>query len=104
MKKLNITLLAILMTTMFTLAGIAQSHQTRQVSNFNAIASSGPFNVKVKINGTESVSVEADENIINEIETVVEDNTLKIRWKKPYEQHHDMHKADIYVSAKELPA
>jgi hypothetical protein len=102
MKKLNITLLTIALTL---IAGFvfAQTSQNRHVADFDAVSSSGPFSVKVTINGTESVKVEADDDIINEIETVVEDNTLRIRWKQPHDrEHHNIHKAEIYVSAKKL--
>ena len=108
MKRVIFTILSI---TLFTAAAIKvsaqeSSVQNRQVSGFSAIASSGPFNVHVKLDGTESVKVDADSNVINDIETVVEDNTLKIRFKdrdhRRYE--HNVHKAEVYVSAKSLNA
>jgi hypothetical protein len=78
MKRLSFTLLSIMLFSVTALKALAQesSTQTRQVSGFNAIASAGPFNVHIKLDGTESVKVDADANIINDIETVVENNTL----------------------------
>ncbi|HVV54523.1 MAG TPA: head GIN domain-containing protein [Mucilaginibacter sp.] len=81
----------------------AQGH-SRQVSGYNAVASAGPFNVHIKIDGNESVRVDADADVINDIETVVEDHTLKIKFKDHEYRHHNIHKADIYVEAKSLNA
>ena len=56
------------------------------------------------MDGTESVKVEADTKFIDEIETVVEGNTLKIQFKDHRwgNRYNDLHKAEIYVSAKSL--
>jgi hypothetical protein len=78
--------------------------QWRQVSGFNAIASAGSFNVYVKLGGNESVRVDADEDIINDIETAVEGNTLKIWFKDHEYRHHHNGKANIYVEARSLNA
>ena len=106
MKKLTITLLSITMLVAATIKASAQdvSIQNRQASGFSAISSGGPFNVHIKMDGTESVKVEADTKYINEIETVVEGNTLKIQFKdhRWSNRYNDLHKADIYVSAKSL--
>ncbi|WP_448700728.1 head GIN domain-containing protein [Mucilaginibacter sp. AW1-3] len=81
----------------------AFADQTRPVSGFTAIASSGSFHVYVKIDGTESLKISADDAIIDKIETVVEGTTLKIRFKKESGWNdHGNKKADIYVSAKSL--
>jgi hypothetical protein len=57
------------------------------------------------MDGHEGLKIEADANIINDIETVVEDGTLKIRFKdREYRRYHNIHKADIYVSARSLNA
>jgi hypothetical protein len=108
MKRVIFTILSIVLLSAAAIKVSAQesSVQNRQVSGFNAIASSGPFNVHIKLDGTEGVKVDADSNIINDIETVVEGNTLKIRFKdrdhRRYEQN--VHKAEVYVSAKSLNA
>ena len=52
--------------------------QTRQTNSFNAINVGGDFEVEIS-QGPQNVVVEADDNIINEIETHVNDGELKIR-------------------------
>jgi Putative auto-transporter adhesin, head GIN domain len=80
----------------------ASAQESRSVSGFNAVASAGPFNVHIKMDGNESVKVDADADLINDIETVVEGNTLKIRFKDHEWRHRNIHKAEIYVEAKSL--
>ncbi|MGN6638540.1 MAG: GIN domain-containing protein, partial [Mucilaginibacter sp.] len=101
MKKL---IFALLSTALFAVIAINASAQgqSRSVSGFHAVASAGPFNVHIKIDGRESVRVDADADVINDIETVVEGNTLKIRFKDRENRHHDIHKAEIYVEARSL--
>jgi hypothetical protein len=103
MKRLSYLILSVTLLSLVSIKVSAQS-QTRSVSGFNAIASAGPFNVYVKLDGNESVKVEADADIINDIETVVEGNTLKIRFKDREYRHHNIHKAEVYVEAKSLNA
>ncbi|HTD39221.1 MAG TPA: head GIN domain-containing protein [Mucilaginibacter sp.] len=106
MKRLAFSLLSIALFSAVAIKVSAQdsSTQTRQVSGFSSIASGGPFNVHIKMDGTESVKVEADANIINDIETVVEGSTLQIRFKDRHWNNHynNIHKAEVYISAKEL--
>ncbi len=80
----------------------ASAQESRSVSGFNAVASAGPFNVHIKMDGNESVKVDADADVISDIETVVEGNTLKIRFKDHEWRHRNIHKAEIYVEAKSL--
>jgi hypothetical protein len=103
MKRLSYLILSAAIFSLVTIKASAQ-RQTRSVSGFNSIASAGPFNVYVKLDGNESVKVEADADVINDIETVVEDNTLKIRFKDREYRHHNIHKAEVYVEAKSLNA
>lgn len=101
MKKLISTLLPAALFVIITINASAQG-QSRSVSGFSGVASAGPFNVHIKIDGRESVRVDADADVINDIETVVEDNTLKIRFKDHEYRHHNIHKAEVYVEAKSL--
>ena len=88
-----------------TLSASAQSEQNRSVSGFNSIASSGPFDVHVNINGTESVKINASSDIIDQIETVVEDGKLQIRFKHHSNRDYDnVGKIDVYVTAKSISA
>ena len=57
--------------------------QARDVAHFDGIALSLPGNVEIHSGSArEGVTVEADDNLLGLIETVVEDGTLKIRAKK----------------------
>ena len=80
------------------------TEQTRQVSGFSSLASSGPFNVHVKLNGTESLKISADDALINDIETTVIEETLTIRFKKGFKRDKSSNKIDVYVTAKNLKA
>jgi hypothetical protein len=102
MKKISVTLFALLfIAASFKVS--AQTEQTRQVSGFNGILLSGSFNVHVKIDGTESLKISADENIINDIQTVVEDGKLRIGFKNSFTSwHRNVGKVDVYITAKAL--
>src|SRR5690242_18232537 len=98
MKKLAFILLSAALFVAATIKASAQdvSTQNRQVSGFSAVSSGGPFNVHIKMDGTESVKVGADTKFINEIETVVEGNTLRIQFKdhRWSSRYNDLHKAE----------
>jgi hypothetical protein len=103
MKRLAFSLLSIMLLSLAAINASAQ--ETRQVSGFDAVATAGSFNVYIKMDGTESVKVDADASIISEIETVVEGHTLKIRFKDHRgRNNYNYKKADVYVSAKSLNA
>lgn len=102
MKKISFTLFAIILFAAAALKSSAQTEQTRQVSGFSSVASSGSFNVHVKIDGTESLKISADKDIIDDIETVAKDGTLRIGFKNSFAWHRNMGKVDIYVTAKAL--
>jgi hypothetical protein len=105
MKKIAYSIFALLLIGGTTFKASAQSEQSRSISGFNSIASSGPFDVHVNINGTESLKISANADIINEIETVVEDGKLEIKFKHHTEWNHNNEgKIDIYVTAKSLSA
>jgi len=105
MKRLAFTLLAVVIgVTAITLPASAQSEEIRQVSGFNSIVSGEALSVHVKIDGTESLKISARADIIKVIETVVENGTLKIKFKdnlKSGEGDSDG-PIDIYVTAKSL--
>jgi hypothetical protein len=56
--------------------------ETRQIGHFSGLALSLPGQVEVRSGGAEGISIEADDNLLPLIETVVEDGTLKIRTKR----------------------
>lgn len=83
----------------------AQNQQTRSVSDFHSISAAGPFNVYVKIDGTESLKISAESEIIDKIETVVEEGNLKIKFKNHNNwDYENVGKIDIWVTAKSLSA
>ena len=104
MKRIALTIFAAVLLVTNALKVSAQTEQTREVSGFNSISSSGPFNVHVKIDGTESLKISADEKILSEIETVVEDHKLEIKFKHRHGwgEYENIGKVDVYVTAKSL--
>jgi hypothetical protein len=105
MKRLWYTAVLILLVVAGKTASAQNTiEQNRQVSGFKRLASAGPFQVHVKLNGTESVKISSDEALANDIETLVEDETLKIRFKKNMHWDRNLQKIDVYVTAKTLDA
>ena len=104
MNKIFSTIFAAILIVAATLNASAQTEEGRQVSGFNSIASAGPFDVHVNINGTESLKIAAGADILKQIETVVEDGKLQIRFKNHHQWNNDddMGKIDVYVTAKSL--
>ncbi|HTD98599.1 MAG TPA: head GIN domain-containing protein [Mucilaginibacter sp.] len=101
MKRISFTLLSLMLLAAVSFSALAQG-QKREVSGFTTVASAGPFSVHIKLDGTESLRLEADANVINDIETVVENSTLKIKFKNRDNQHNNPGKIDVYVTAKSL--
>lgn len=101
-KALNILFTGLLIITI-ALNASAQTTQSRQVSGFTSISSSGSFNVHVKVDGTESLKITGDESIINDIETTVSNGKLKIGTKDKISWRlFNNKKVDIYITAKSL--
>lgn len=83
-----------LLASMWPLAGLAASTrgsgnrmtEARQLTDFQAISLGGSMDLVVRQGAVRSVQVQADDNLLPLLETVVEstDNgpTLKVRWKK----------------------
>lgn len=60
------------------------STSQRQVSFFNSIESSGTFRITVLKNTLDKITIEAEDNIIPEIETVVQGGILKLGYRNPH--------------------
>ena len=58
--------------------------ENRQVSNFDRIDLSGVGDVIITQGGSESLSIETDDNIMQYVETVVENGTLKLGFKSGF--------------------
>lgn len=56
--------------------------ENRSVGNFNAIDIGGAWQVEVKVGSKASVRVEIDDNLLQHVETKVEDGTLHVGFKK----------------------
>lgn len=104
--KRKVFILLVLAVTMLSLNTFAQdgSWETRQVSGFNSIDSGGPFNVHIKINGTESLKLNIDADAINDVKTEVVNGVLKIGFKNRLSFRHSIKKVDIFITAKSLEA
>jgi hypothetical protein len=103
MKRIAYTIFAAALIIVASFKASAQSEESRQVSGFTTLASSGPFDVHVNINGTESLKISASPEIIKEIETVVENGKLEIKFKHHYNWDHDNYgPINVYVNAKSL--
>jgi hypothetical protein len=105
MRRIAYCILAILMAV-GTLTASAQSEDTRNVSGYIGVASSGPFDVHIKIDGTETLKIVAKSEAMAKIETKVEDGKLQIRWKDhwnwKWNSSGNYGKIDIYVTARSL--
>lgn len=77
------------------------SKQARQVAHFTGLALSVPGDVELHTGTAEGVSIEADDNLLPLIETVVENGTLKIR---PVHDNMQLrpHTLHITVNAREI--
>ncbi|MGV7209951.1 head GIN domain-containing protein [Oxalobacteraceae bacterium A2-2] len=53
--------------------------QTRQLGHFSGLATSVSGDIEVRTGSTESITIETDDNILPQLETVVENGTLRIR-------------------------
>ncbi|UCH60990.1 MAG: DUF2807 domain-containing protein [Anaerolineales bacterium] len=89
MNKKNYLLVPLLLLAMFTLSacrGIVTGSgnvisETRQVSNFDRITLSGSGKVIVTQGGSESLSIDTDDNLLKHLDVKVENGTLKLGFK-----------------------
>ncbi|MEO5911543.1 MAG: head GIN domain-containing protein [Pelobium sp.] len=91
--------------TLINIHQLDNTTETRAVKNFDAISSSGSFNILVKIDGTETLKLEGNAEDLEKIETVVENGTLKIKTKKVSGDNWNWKftgKINVYISAKQL--
>jgi len=75
--------------------------QTRELGHFSALGLSTGGNVEIRLGNSESVTVEADDNVLPLIETVVENGTLRIRPLKK-DQRLDTRNVKVLVQARSL--
>ena len=71
--------------------------QTKKVSEFEGVKTSGSIDIEVSNNKTESVKIEADDNVLPYVIITVEDGILNIHYKRGISFINDHVK--VYVSA-----
>jgi hypothetical protein len=92
-----------LMLACIAMAAAAERHETRAVSGFHAVALSAPIKVELVQGDAEGMTLDGDEAALAEIETVVEDGSLKIRNKShSWFSGPDMSRVVAHVSAKTI--
>jgi hypothetical protein len=101
MKKLTIFFSVILMCVAAASSAIAQTI-TRDVSGYTGIECNGPFNVQIKIDGTESLKLDVDADALNDVITEVEGGVLKVSLKNGWRNHRNVKRANVYITAKQL--
>lgn len=100
--KRKVFILLVLAMGMMCLNTFAQNGQRRSVSGFNSIEFGGPFNVHIKIGGTESVILDIDDDVVNDVKTEVVNGALQIGFKNRFSLHRNIKRGDIYITAKSL--
>jgi len=75
--------------------------QSRELGHFTALSTSLGGNVEVRIGNTEGVTIETDDNLLPQIETVIENGTLRIRPMKKDVQL-EPHSLKIIVQARQV--
>jgi hypothetical protein len=101
MKKLSICCLAVMACLMMVISATAQN-VSRNVSGYTGIECSGPFEVKIKIDGTESLRLEGDPNLTSLIQTEVEDGVLKVAFLKSWRYRRNVGRINVYITARQL--
>ncbi|QJR15519.1 head GIN domain-containing protein [Usitatibacter palustris] len=82
-------------------SGISRT-ETRAVSGFTSVGISVPGDTEVTQGTSETLSITADDNLLAEIETVVENNALKIRFREKNLNVRTRTKMKIVLGVKEL--
>ena len=80
----NLALLVLL--TLFSISSFAvpgnEKNETRNVKNFHAVKVSSGIDLYIRMGDSESLKIEADEDVIDDIKTEVKDGTLHIYMKR----------------------
>lgn len=99
---LPLALLAASATLAANLHGSGRSvTESRAVSDFTGIALAVPGKLEVVQDGTESVSITADDNVLPEIESVVEGGVLRVRFRQRFNAVTDT-RIRVKVSARAI--
>ena len=87
-----------------SLVGGDTAEQNRDVGKFSAIHTKGVADVMVEVGPKLSVRVEADDDIIDNVITEVEDGTLVIRMERKKRGYYDIDTLNVYVTTPSLDA
>lgn len=103
MKTLKILVALVLLCAVQTFAADTED---RPVSGFHAVESSGSFDVFITQGSTESVKVEAPDDVIKSVLTEVKDGTLRIYTKEKFNWKNIFNnkKVLVYVTVKNIDA
>ncbi|OKS89532.1 head GIN domain-containing protein [Mucilaginibacter polytrichastri] len=108
MKKFAFTLLSAIafMASALHVSAQAVTEQTRDVAGYSGVSIAGPFKVRVILGNKEGVKLSVDAEYIDKVETVVDNGSLTVRFKRPgfslkREDYH-VKTADVTIYARTL--
>jgi len=80
-----------------------QNSNVRQIADFNKIQSNGHFQVYVQLGSQETIRLEGNQEMLDQVETVVDNHTLIIRMKKNFHWFSiNRERIQVYITAKQL--
>lgn len=102
----RLALFSILCCTIHAVAAVGvREDETRNVRAFHGVSNSGSIAVKITFGNRETVRLSGDDELIADIETVVEDGILKIRYKNNRQPAgRRWERVTAYVTAQRLDA
>jgi hypothetical protein len=100
---MNRIVLAVLATLLVLPAAAAQTRENRPVSGFHALSVAAVLDVDVVQDGTESLTLEGDADVLSRIESVVQEGRLQLRYR-PGTRLRDHARAHAVVHARTLDA
>jgi len=81
----------------------SQNSDVRKIADFNKIQSNGNFQVHVQLGNQETIRLEGNQEMLNQVETVVDNHTLIIRMKKNFHWFSiNKERINVYITAKQL--
>ena len=101
MKRITVFLMIAGLTTTFV---FGQKRETRSVSNFTGINASGTFDITVAKGDTESLTVEAGDEVLPYVRSEVKDGVLELHMDKnaPRKVRNKLHNLQAFVVMKDL--
>ena len=118
MKKLNILLLLVFITSNFkasafylipanTIVNDSKNQEDRTIGNFKGVAAGGSLDVKITMGNKESIRLEGDQEAIAELVTEVNEGILTIHPKTKWSDWSRRYKRPnitVYITAKRITA